>query len=41
MRAGRIKRDPLNGICSEYCTYQPICRLERALGLEEEREVDG
>ena len=39
MRGGDIRRDPLGGVCSEYCTFQPICRLERALGLEEEREV--
>jgi ATP-dependent helicase/DNAse subunit B len=36
MRAGDITRDPLGGVCSEYCTFQPICRLERALGLEDE-----
>ena len=36
MRAGDITRDPLGGVCSEYCTFQPICRLERALGLDEE-----
>ena len=36
MRAGDIRRDPLGGVCSEYCTFQPICRLERALGLAEE-----
>ena len=36
MRGGDIKRDPLGGVCSEYCTFQPICRLERALGLDEE-----
>lgn len=33
MRAGEIKRDPLNGDCPKYCTFQPICRLERALGV--------
>ncbi len=32
MRAGRIRRDPLNGECPKYCTFQTICRLERALG---------
>jgi ATP-dependent helicase/DNAse subunit B len=36
MRHGDIRRDPLGGVCSEYCTFQPICRLERALGLDEE-----
>ncbi len=39
MRAGDIDRDPLNGECPSYCTYQPICRLERALGeVGEERQ---
>ena len=33
MRAGDIDRDPLNGECPKYCTFQPICRLERALGV--------
>ncbi len=32
MRAGLIRRDPLNGKCPSFCSYQPICRLERALG---------
>ena len=42
MRDGDIKRDPLGGVCSEYCTFQPICRLERALGLDEEtKDGDG
>jgi len=36
MRSGDIKRDPLGGACSEYCTFQAICRLERALGLDED-----
>jgi ATP-dependent helicase/DNAse subunit B len=40
MRAGDIRRDPLGNVCSKYCTFQPICRLERAIGLEEEREVE-
>jgi len=33
MRAGKITRDPINGECPKYCTFQPICRLERALGV--------
>ncbi len=37
MRAGRIDRDPLGGKCPRYCTFQPICRLERAIGLEDEQ----
>lgn len=40
MLAGDITRDPIGGVCSPYCTFQPICRLERAVGLEEEREVE-
>lgn len=36
MRAGGIDRDPIGGSCPRYCTFQPICRLERALGLEDE-----
>jgi ATP-dependent helicase/DNAse subunit B len=32
MRAGAIDRRPLNGECPKYCTFQTICRLERALG---------
>jgi ATP-dependent helicase/DNAse subunit B len=36
MRAGDIRRDPLGGECPKYCTFQSICRLERALGLERE-----
>lgn len=34
MRAGDIGRRPLGGKCPTYCTFQPICRLERAVGLE-------
>lgn len=36
MLAGDIRRDPLGGSCPKYCTFQPICRLERAIGLEDE-----
>ena len=32
MRAGAIDRDPIGGQCPKYCTYQAICRLERAVG---------
>ena len=35
MRAGEIGRDPIGGRCPSYCSYQPICRLERAVGLED------
>lgn len=38
MRDGDIRRDPLGGKCNRYCEFQPICRLERAVGLEEETE---
>ena len=41
MRAGLIDRDPINGKCPRYCTFQPICRLERAIGLEEDQNGDG
>ena len=41
MLAGEIDRDPLKGKCNKYCEYQPICRLERAVGLEEEGENGG
>jgi ATP-dependent helicase/DNAse subunit B len=33
LRSGAIDRAPLNGTCPKYCTFQPICRLERAIGL--------
>jgi ATP-dependent helicase/DNAse subunit B len=36
MLAGKIDRDPIGGSCPRYCAYQAICRLERAVGLEEE-----
>jgi hypothetical protein len=36
MRAGEIRRNPLGGQCPKYCRFQPICRKERALGLEGE-----
>ena len=36
MRSGAIARDPINGKCPTYCAYQTICRLERAVGLEDE-----
>jgi ATP-dependent helicase/DNAse subunit B len=41
MRAGQIARKPLGGRCPTYCTYQAICRLERAVGLEEGTENGG
>jgi ATP-dependent helicase/DNAse subunit B len=30
MRAGRIDRDPIDDECPRYCTFQAICRRERA-----------
>lgn len=42
MRDGKIDRDPHERRCPKYCEYQPICRLERALGLEDElQQGDG
>jgi len=41
MRDGGIKRDPIGGECPFYCTYQPICRLERAIGLEDANGGNG
>ena len=38
MRAGQIDRNPLEGKCPTWCEYQPICRRERALGIEEESQ---
>ena len=34
MRAGRITRDPIEDKCPRHCTFQPICRLERAVVVE-------
>lgn len=36
LRAGKIDRKPIGGSCPKYCTYQPICRLERAIGPTDE-----
>jgi RecB family exonuclease len=36
MRAGLVDRAPLGGRCPDYCQFQAICRLERALGVESE-----
>ncbi len=41
MLAGEIDRDPLRGKCNKYCEFQPICRLERAVGLEDDGENGG
>ena len=34
MRAGRIDRDPIDDRCPSFCTFQAICRRERAVGPE-------
>jgi RecB family exonuclease len=35
MRRGAIGRDPNRGKCPDWCHYQAICRLERAIAAEE------
>ncbi len=35
MRAGEIRRHPIGGKCPKWCEFQAICRLERALGTDE------
>jgi hypothetical protein len=39
MRDGHVDRNPVGGACPRYCSFQPICRRERAAleSLEEER----
>jgi hypothetical protein len=34
MRAGRIQRDPIDDRCPSFCSFQAICRRERAVGPE-------
>jgi RecB family exonuclease len=34
MRGGRITRDPIDDRCPSFCTFQAICRRERAVGRE-------
>ena len=41
MRSGLIARRPIGGKCPKYCTFQPICRLERALGAVGDENGDG
>jgi RecB family exonuclease len=41
MRQGLIDRQPIGGQCPKYCTFQPICRLERALGAVGESAGNG
>ena len=35
MQAGEIRRHPIGGECPKYCNFQAICRLERAIGVDE------
>ncbi len=35
MRRGAIGRDPNGGECPSWCSYQPICRLERAVSSDD------
>jgi ATP-dependent helicase/DNAse subunit B len=41
MRSGGIARRPIGGQCPKYCTFQPICRLERALGAVGDENGNG
>jgi ATP-dependent helicase/nuclease subunit B len=41
MRSGLIARRPIGGKCPKYCTFQPICRLERALGAVGDENGNG
>ena len=41
MRAGLIGRRPIGGACPKYCGFQPICRLERAVGAVGEANGNG
>jgi ATP-dependent helicase/DNAse subunit B len=36
MRAGRVRRNPVNNTCPSYCTFAPICRRERGPLAERE-----
>ena len=40
MRGGEIARDPIGGRCPRYCTYQAVCRLERAVGIDDDSGAD-
>ncbi len=41
MGAGEIGRRPLGGKCPKYCTFQAICRLERAVGAVGDQNGEG
>ena len=38
MRAGRIARNPIDNTCPRYCRFQPICRRERAVVVDDPDE---
>jgi ATP-dependent helicase/DNAse subunit B len=40
MRAGEIGRNPREGRCPRWCSFQPICRRERAASLDAELEEE-
>lgn len=40
MRSGVVARRPLGGTCPAYCTFQPICRRERAASLEPDVDAE-
>jgi ATP-dependent helicase/DNAse subunit B len=40
IQSGRVTRDPIDGRCPKFCSYQPICRRERGLP-EEEPDPEG
>ena len=39
MRAGQVRRNPLGGVCPRWCSFQPICRRERAPLAEREENA--
>jgi RecB family exonuclease len=41
MAGGKIGRRPIGGRCPKHCTYQAICRLERAVGIDNGTEEEG
>jgi ATP-dependent helicase/nuclease subunit B len=41
MRAGLVTRNPIGGVCPRFCTFQPICRRERAPLAEREESRNG
>jgi ATP-dependent helicase/DNAse subunit B len=40
MRAGEVRRRPLDDKCPTYCKFQPICRRERAASLQPEPDEE-